>query len=75
MDWISKRLLNVLKLRQLDLVGIFFFALVPHRHQEAAGREPGGDRGHCDAAGLPAPPHGRDQTPGGETQVQGSSCH
>lgn len=27
MDWISKRLLNVLKLRQLDLVGIFFFCI------------------------------------------------
>lgn len=77
-DWISKGLLNGFKLRQFDLFGVFFvslFTLVPHRHQEAAGREPGGDRGHGDAAGVPAQAHGWDQTPGGETQVQGSSCH
>lgn len=62
-----------------SLIYLGFFvslcALVPHRHQEAAGREPGGDRGHCNAAGLPAQAHGWDQTPGGETQVQGGSCH
>lgn len=62
MDRTSKRPQNGFRLRQLDLFGVGFFvslfALVPNRHQEAAGREPGGDRGHRDAPGVPAQAHG-----------------
>lgn len=45
-------------LTSLGFFCVSLSALVPNRHQEAAGREPGGDRGHGDAAGLPAQAHG-----------------
>lgn len=48
----------------------FCFPVVPHWRTEGALGEPGGDRRHSHAAGLPAPAAGRDTPPGGETEVQ-----
>lgn len=44
--------------------------VVPHWCPESALWEPGGDRRHSHAAGLPAPAVGGGTPPGGETEVQ-----
>lgn len=52
--------------------GIWFmcFPVVPHWRTEGALWEPGGDRRHSHAAGIPAPAVDGDTPPGGETEVQ-----